>query len=208
LYFCTEIIAELEKNQENLSNKIKICTSLWLFSVIFEQILHMVDRRVYFFLSDPKNPFSNEKFFKRFKNIKRYQYHDHATAGELNSVLSNILSFNPQKNLSIFGSIDNPKNLRNKISHSGLFYDSVRNRIICLDGSEYMIEEFLREFYKLFQFLFKWIEFSIDKPINDSQIVDDMSRDLKSGFYEISSEYKKEHRLHYTRRLSAFIFWV
>jgi hypothetical protein len=209
LYFSTEIIEDLEKNKELYSDKIKICSSLWLFSVIFEQILHMVDRRVLYFLTDPSNPLSNDKFFLHFKNrINRQQYHGYATAGEINNVLSKILSLDPQKNLSIFGSIDNPKNLRNKISHSGLFFDSERNRIVCLDGSEYEIDEFLREFYKLFQFLFKWIELSLNKPITDPQISNDLSRDLKSGFYSMSSDYKKEHRFYYTRRLSAFIVWV
>lgn len=49
LYFSTEIIEDLEKNQEIYSKKVEICSSLWLFSVIFEQILHMIDRRINYF---------------------------------------------------------------------------------------------------------------------------------------------------------------
>lgn len=168
----------------------------------------MVDRRTYYFLNDPANSLLNEKFAQRFNNLNREQYHGHATTGGINFVLSKILSLDSRTNLSIFGSIDNPKNLRNKISHTALFFDSVRNRIVCLDGSEYEIEEFQREFYKLFQFLFEWIRLSINKPINDPQFSNDLSRDLKSGIYMMSSNYKKEHRLYYTRRLSAFIFWI
>ena len=208
LYFSLEIIEELEKNQEQYSDKIKVSSSLWLFGVIFEQILHMIDRRIFYFLKDPANLDSNDKFFKRFKDIKREQYHHHAAAGEINTVLSKILSLNSQTNLSIFGSVDNPKVLRNKISHSNLFFDSVRNKIVCLDGSEYEIDEFVKEFYKLFQFLFEWIRLSINKPITDPKFPSDLARDVRSGFFTMSTNYRKEHRFYYNRRLSSFIIWI
>lgn len=208
MYFSMEIVDDLEKNQTVYSDQIKVSSSLWLFGVIFEQILHMVDRRIYYFLTDPANLRINEKSFQRFRDVNREHYHGHATSGDINTALSKILLMDPQKNLSIFGSIDNPKKLRNKISHSGLFYDSVRNRIVCLDGSEYEIDEFLREFYRLFQFLFEWIRLALNKPINDPEFSNDISRDVRSGINAMSSFYKKEHRLFYTRRLSAFIIWM
>ncbi len=208
LYFGVEIIDELEKNQDLYSDKIKVSSSLWLFGAIFEQILHMVDRRIYHFLTDPVNPNSTNKFFKSFKDGRREQYHNHATSGKINIVLSKILSLDPQTNLSIFGSTDNPKNLRNKISHSNLFFDSVRNKIVCLDGSEYDIDEFIREFYRLFQFLFEWIRLSINKPMTDPQFSDDVVTDFKSGFYSMYKSYKREHRFYANRRLSALVIWI
>ena len=95
LYFSMEIIAELENNQAIYSKKIKLSSSLWLFGVIYEQILRMIDRRLFHYLNDTKNPLSNDKSFKSFKNQKRDLYHDHATAGEINNVLSKILALNP-----------------------------------------------------------------------------------------------------------------
>lgn len=208
LYFSLGIIEDLEKNRDLYSQKIKIHSSLWLFGVIFEQILHMVDRRLIQYLDDSENPQSNDKSFKHFKQINREQYHDHATAGEINSVLSKILLLDSQHNSSIFGATDNPKVLRNKISHSNLFYDSDRNKIVCLDGSEYGIDEFVQEFYKLFLFLFEWIRQSSDRSINDPQFSSDLSKDLKSGINTMSTFYKKEHRFYYNRRLSAFIIGI
>jgi succinate dehydrogenase flavin-adding protein (antitoxin of CptAB toxin-antitoxin module) len=208
LYFSLEIIDELEKNQNLYSIKISVSSSLWLFGVIFEQILHMMDRRMYQFLIDPNNPQSNKKSFERFKNLRRKQYHEHATAGGINVILSKILPLDVQKNSSIFGSTANAKSLRNKISHSNLFYDSVRNRIVCLDGTEYTIEEFIREFYKLFQFLIKWIQLSINKPITASQFSDDIVQDLQSSFFTLSKEYRKEHRYYCNRRLSTVIIRI
>jgi hypothetical protein len=208
LYFGVEIIDELERKHDLYSDKIKVSSSLWLFGAIFEQILHMVDRRIYHFLNDATNSESIDKFFKSFKEGNREQYHEHATSGKINRVLSEILSLNPKTNLSIFGSIENPKNLRNKISHSNLFYDSVRNKIICLDGSEYEIDEFIREFYRLFQFLFEWIRLSINKPMTDPQFSDDVITDFKSGFYIMYKSYKREHRFYANRRLSALVIWI
>lgn len=208
MYFSIEIIDDLEKGKDVYSKKIKISSSLWLYSVIFEQILHMVDRRIYYFLEDPANLKPDAKIYKNFLSLNRRHYHEHAMSGNINAVLSKILSLDQQKNLSIFGSNEKSKKLRNKISHSGLFYDSERNRIICLDGTEYEIEDFLREFYRLFQFLFEWIRLSINKPITDSEFSNDLSRDLRAGISALSSDYKKEHRLYYTRRLSAFVIWM
>jgi len=53
---------------------------------------------------------------------------DHGTAGQLNVVLSLILE-GSENNTSIIGSNSECKIIRNKISHSNIFYDSDKNTI-------------------------------------------------------------------------------
>jgi|GEM_PF-1588766 len=208
LYFSLEIIDDLNSHQDTYSEKIRFSSSFWLFNVLFEQILHMIDRRLIQFLNDPTNPSSHDAFYDQFKKIKRKQYHNHATVGIINNVLSKILSLNQLKNLSIFGHTDNPANLRNRISHSNIFFDSTRNKIICLDGAEYEIEDFVKELLKLFQFLFEWIQLSVNRPLTDSQISKDISMDLLSSLNIMSNLYRREHRFNYNRRLAALILWI
>jgi hypothetical protein len=208
LYFSLEIIDDLNSHKEIYSEKIKLSSSFWLFDVLFEQILHMIDRRLINFLNDPNNPKAHDSYYNRFKNLERKQYHNQATAGSINYVLSKILSLDPKKNLSIFGHIDNPANLRNRISHSNLFFDSRRNKIVCLDGSEYEIEDFVKEFMKLLQFLFEWIRLTVNRPLTDPQISKDVSKDLLSSMNIMSNLYRREHRFYRNRRLASLILWI
>ena len=212
LYFITEVLNDIEKNKKILPESILMSTLLWIFVNTYELILHIVDRKLYRYLKSNKKH-DNNRSVKYFLKIKR-KGKNHATAGTINKVLHVIIGI-PQENDSIFGSgSGKPKLLRNKISHSNIFYDSGSKKIVVLDGTEYEMSEFIEQYYQIFIFLLKWIELSIGYDILQLSITlkyefkkvfksyaktflkIERSGELKRRFYEIVIEWKREAELY------------
>jgi len=185
-YFTVQVAEELEK-ADNLSNILKMALLMWCFVNLYELILVNVDRRLLVYLK--KNNKNEDNDIKRFLSINRKDYKDHATAELINKVFCKILGLR-EENTSIFGKSSKPKLIRNKISHSNLFYDSEKNKFVLLNSQEYSIEDFLKEYYALFNFLTEWIKTGLGGKFDEEILIDS----LKKMFHALSSKYLKIER--------------
>ena len=196
-YFTFQVAKELEKNIDNLSNILKITLFMWCFVNTYELVLHNVDRRLLFYLENYK---TKDRNIKRFLKIKRDEYKDHATVDLINKVFCTLLRIKEENN-SIFGKTSKPRLIRNKISHSNIFYDSGKNKIILLGGQEYDIKDFLEEYYKIFNFLVTWINEALGDGFNKEDVISDM----KDYFKVLSSEFLKYERRGLNKDYSTYI---
>ena len=178
---------ELEKSGNKLPKILKIALLMWCFVNIYELILHEVDRRLLSYLKHKE--YKNGDIRAFIKKVKRDEYKYHATAGLINKALCIILNLQEGNN-SIFGKSAKPKLIRNKISHSNMFYDSEKNKIISLNGQEYSVKEFLDEYYRIFDFLFNWINGALNSKFSKEKIISD----IKEYFKALSSESLKVER--------------
>jgi hypothetical protein len=185
-YFTIQVAEELEETKD-LPNTIKMALFLWCFVNIYEIILINVDRRLFAYIKNNNIKESNN--IKRFLDIDRKEHKDHATAGLINKVFCEILDLKEENN-SIFGKDSKPKLIRNKISHSNIFYDTEENKIKLSNGEEYSIEDFLNEYYALFNFLMEWINIGLGKELDDKIIFNT----LKKTFHALSSHYLRIER--------------
>jgi len=197
-YFLIQVVGELEKSADKLLDILKITLFMWCFVNTYELVLHEVDRRLLSHLKKQKN---KDPLFNEFINkVKREEYKDHATAGLINKVLCKLLHLQEDNN-SIFGKSSKPKLMRNKISHSNMFYDSEKNKLVLLDGQEFTIDDFLNEYYRIFNFLFCWINKGLDNEFNKERIISDM----KKSFKALSSKYLQIERGSLSKIYSSYI---
>jgi len=185
-YFTIQVAEELEKT-DNLPDILKMALLMWCFVNIYELTLVNVDKRILVYLE--KNNKNEDNDIKRFLSVNRKDYKDHATAELINNVFCKILNLKEENN-SIFGKSSKPKLIRNKISHSNLFYDSEKNKIVLLNSEEYSIEDFLKEYYTLFNFLAEWIKTGRGGKFDEKMLIDS----LKKMFHALSSDYLKIER--------------
>jgi hypothetical protein len=174
-HFTLEVLSELNNSEENIPRTIKIVLFMWLFVNSYEMLLHQVDRKLNHYLT-PKTKLKG-KDVDNFLKINRGGYRSHATAGNINKILSKILNL-PEENNSIFGSKSGGKVIRNKISHTNLYYDSEKDKIIALSGEEYTPENFIQQYYEIFYFLYEWINTSIQSKFDRDLFM----RDIKKLF--------------------------
>jgi hypothetical protein len=155
ILFILELMEELEKYE--ISQKLKIFVMLNLYVILYETILYSMDRKIYYYLKTGKSKEKrDDKTIKAFlNNIKREEYNDHATAGEINKLLHVLEFIDNEQNKSIFGD-EKTRIFRNKITHANYFYDEEKERLI-IGKESYFIEEFLVCYYRLLNFLLKWI---------------------------------------------------
>ncbi|WP_292520205.1 hypothetical protein [Methanoculleus sp.] len=205
LVYLTEVIGELEEKWGEIPQTIQISVFIWLFSTTFELILHMTDRRLFAVILDDDSINNNDRRIVKFReDVKRDEYHDHALPGMINGVLQAILGMPPNNN-SIFGNNSDPKSIRNKISHSNLFYDSEKNKIVRLDGKEYEVEDLLKYYFHMYQFLIKWIEISLDSPVQDIDLEQKFGGEMESFFNTYSQKFAKYQRYGYQKYFSMYI---
>lgn len=207
--FIFETLDELDKIK-NKSTHIYYFVFLHLYVNLYEIILHQLDRHLYEIIinnSEWKN--LNKKFLEK---IKREEYNDHATAGEIADVLEK-LGLKTEK--SILGNNQECRIFRNKISHANAFCDSKNNKII-IGKNQYDFEEFKKLFIRLFYFVVNWMKKSIDicvskdsnEPLeekiktfliaylkNIAQLCKKIERsgELKKQYYNTILTFKKEH---------------
>jgi len=138
-----------------------------------------MDRRIRGYLkeTDHKKWQNNSQMMRAIKEFQKEKAgSDHGTAGQLNVVLSLILE-GSENNTSIIGSNSECKIIRNKISHSNIFYDSDKNTIKVSGGQEYTIEEFANEFGKIFGFLVRWM--TLGFILSNKTLPDNLDYDRK-----------------------------
>jgi len=196
-FFSIRVAEELEKI-DNLPNILKMALLMWCFVNLYELTLVNVDRRLLVYLK--KNNKNEDNDIKRFLSINRKDYKDHATAELINKVFCKILGLR-EENTSIFGKSSKPKLIRNKISHSNLFYDSEKNKIVLLNSQEYSIEDFLKEYYALFNFLIEWVKTGLGGKFDDKMLIDS----LKKMFHALSSDYLRIERGGLKREYQLYI---
>ena len=179
LYFLLKTFEETEKISL-LSKFIQTFIIINSYVMLYELILHEVDRRLYHNLKLKK-----QKEYPRFFRIKRQEYNEHATAGIINEVLSDLINL-PKDNNSIFGGQSESRIFRNKAAHANIFYDEYKDEII-IAGRRYSLDEFLKLFFRLFSFLIAWIEKITRREVEDSvyfkkKIISDLRKSLNELF--------------------------
>ncbi|MEM4153004.1 MAG: hypothetical protein QXK80_02735 [Candidatus Pacearchaeota archaeon] len=184
--YINEVLEEWNRNKENLPELINMVLSTWIFVCLYEMLLHEVDRKLCFII---KRENYKGDFIEKFLNIKREEYKDHASGGEINKVLCKILKMD-HENSSIFGQSSKPRLIRNKISHLNLFYDKDKDKIVLLSGEEYSKEEFLKQMSEMFIFFVSWFKKSMDKDLNEQTVLES----LKELMLKLSKEYLKIER--------------
>lgn len=181
-YFILQVAGELEKSANKLPDVLKIALFMWCFVNIYELLLHEIDRRLLAYFKTQNYESKNVKKF--LKKVKREKYGEHATAGLINNIFCEILNMKEDNN-SIFGK---SRLIRNKISHSNMFYDSEKREIILLNGKKYTVNDFLNEYYKVFDFLCSWINKALGEEFSKERIISDMKKYFKalsSSFLDI-----------------------
>jgi hypothetical protein len=196
-HFTFQVAEELEEKKDSLSEIIKITLCMWCFVNLYESLLHNIDRRLLSYLKTEKQEGRDIEIFNK---INRKEYKDHATAELINKVLCKILKLEESNN-SIFGKSSKPKLIRNKISHSNLIYDSEKKKIVLINGTEFSIEDFLKEYYAVFNFCFCWIESSLGNEFNKEKIISE----LKQMFKSLSNEYLKIERSGLQKEYQSYI---
>ena len=183
LYFLLKTFEEMEKIK-SLPKIIQIFIAINSYIILYELILHEIDRKLYFNLKPTKY-----KKYEKFFNVKRKEYR-HAEAGIINKVLSDRVGL-PENNDSIFGGKSETKIFRNKIAHANVFYDEEREKII-IAGKKYRLDEFLKLFLRLFSFLIRWIEKSLMvEAENFDSFKNKLISELRKSFNEFSVFFLK-----------------
>lgn len=154
--FFLEVAGELEKTKDNTSETIRVVLMMWLFVNTYEILLHQVDRKMFHNIKNDQSikKTGNVNFF--LNNIPRKDFSDHATAERINKSLCDILSLKEDNN-SIFGKSSKPKVIRNKISHSNMYYDKESKKVILLSGEEYDLKDFIEQYFEMFNFMTAWL---------------------------------------------------
>jgi len=196
--FLLNVVTEINdsRTDQNLSENLRMFLLIASYVFLYELVLYEIDRRLYFYLSRGYTNYGAEKLKKKseFKNflerIERENEHDHATAGIINSILSDLAGL-PRDNNSIFGGKAEIRILRNKAAHANIFYDSERDLII-LGGKVYEKGEFLEAYFRLFSFLIAWIEGAVGINVNNSyDFKKKIYDDIKNYFRVLARNFKK-----------------
>lgn len=179
-------VAEELKRVKNLSDYLSMFILTSAYVQLYELLLLQIDRRLYYYLKDKK---PENKEFRNFLKMDR-KGSEHETAGRLNKIISAILGMNETNN-SILG--ERGRIIRNKISHANLFYDAER-KVVVASNSEYSVDEFLAEFYKLLKFGIKWIELSSELSLDEKGLADLLKVKIREAFKELSRLFLKVER--------------
>lgn len=194
-YFFLEVAQEWENSKLNTPLLIRVVLIMWLFVNTYEILLHQVDRNLLYYLNSNKHikKTKNINFF--LKNIKRTEFKDHATAEKINKVICDILNLKDD-NSSIFGRSSKPKVIRNKISHSNMYFDGDTKKIILLSGEEYDLKDFIKQYFEMFNFMTKWLG-KYSSPLNKEQMRYELQillKSLSNEFLRIERGSKAQYR--------------
>lgn len=187
LLFILELMKELEKCE--VSKKLKIFVMLNLYVILYETILYTIDRKIYYYLIE--NKIDKNKTIQNFLKIKRMEYNDHATANEINEIFYILKFINNKQNKSIFGD-EKTRIFRNKITHANFFYDEENEKII-IGKESYSIEEFLVCYYRLLNFLLKWI-FKVFGDLEKEDFIKNFKLKLNDLLSKLSRDFLKIER--------------
>lgn len=212
-YFMGRISDEVSKN-EDLPKILAVTSFLYVFTSSYELLLHMVDRRLTYYLTEGEGKdipeLKSEKVIKNFlKGVEnretKKEYMTHATAGELKRVLGVLIDENLDK--SIFGSNSEVKMLRNKISHINLFYDDKLDKIV-VGTREYTYENLLQAYFTIFRFFIIWGKkiFGIETEFDIDRLISQTYSDIRHMLHYMATFWKKIQRSGEMKRI--YYAWV
>ncbi|MEM5815417.1 MAG: hypothetical protein QXD89_02970 [Candidatus Aenigmatarchaeota archaeon] len=185
LIYACEILKETFN--KNLPKTIIVFIYTNLYVTFYEVVLHIVDRNLYEIINNKEEWKKENRDF--LEKINRKEYNEHATSGEICKVLKKLRL---KTENSIFGEKSEARIFRNKISHANIFYDKEEDKII-IGKERYDFQEFEKLFLRLFFFLVKWIENSlnIEKFSEFNKVI---SKEFKRFFIELSQFFLKVGR--------------
>lgn len=183
LIYVSKILKEAYDKELSKNLSVFIYTNLYV--TIYEAILHVVDRALLLIINK-KDEWKKKN--KDFINNRR-DCITHATAGEISKVLKDL---GLKVDNSIFGNKNEAKTFRNRIAHANIYYDEYEDKIV-IGLERYDFNKFEELFIRLFFFLVKWIEFSLNIE-NFSKFKSIILSELKKLFSELSREFLKIER--------------
>jgi len=192
LYFLFRVIEETMKF-ECLPKIIRFFIILNSYVFLYELILYQIDRRLYYNIKKLEE-YKNKNWYKQFfEKINRSNQVEHATAGLLNEIFSDILNLS-KENDSIFGGKSEAKIFRNKIAHANISYNEETEEIM-IGSNKYKSDEFLKLFFRLLGFCVRWLEKSLETKIEDSEsFKNKIISNIKDYFYWVSRLFLKIER--------------
>jgi len=191
LYFLLKIFEEMRK-VDLLPKIIEFFIVINSYAFLYELILYQIDRRLYYNIKKLED-YKDRSWYKQFSKINRSNYLEHATAGLINEIFSDVLNL-PKENDSIFGGKSETKIFRNKVAHANIFYDEETEEII-ISSNKYKSDEFLKLFFRLLGFCVRWLEKSLEVKIEDTDsFKNKIFLHLKEHLYWISSLLLKIER--------------
>lgn len=195
IHFIANILEELDTVGDGISENLNITILLYTYVITYELILHSIDRRLARYLEENRSNYNiKDRAINNFLlRVNRKEEHEHATAGALNKLFEIIFNKKEFKS-SILGNKGDSKIFRNKISHSNLFFDQGKNVIVTLDGTEYGIENFKRQYYQNFLFLIKWLENPFEGPITEANVCSMIVDEVKQMFIAEARKCRKYQR--------------
>ncbi len=196
LYTLLKVYEELGKEKIE-SEYLKMFIMIATYVQLYELILLQLDRRLRNYIK--LNERINEKDFKNFLKYGR-EYTEHATAGEINRVLSKLKVLEPENDSILSGRL---KKLRNKFSHASFFYDSELDAVVA-GKIKLTKKEFIGEFHRLFNFGLTWFKLSANAN-TPGEAFDSFLWSLKSTFYELSKMFKSVERSGYKKWLGSLV---
>ncbi|MEM1634341.1 MAG: hypothetical protein QW714_01295 [Nanopusillaceae archaeon] len=183
LIYVSKILKEAYDKELSKNLSVFIYTNLYV--TIYEAILHVVDRALLLIINK-KDEWKKKN--KDFINNRR-DCITHATAGKISKVLKNL---GLKVDNSIFGNKSEAKTFRDRIAHANIYYDEYEDKIV-IGLERYDFNKFEELFIRLFFFLVKWIEFSLNIE-NFSKFKSIILSELKKLFSELSREFLRIER--------------
>ena len=199
-----QMISEIIKASEDdeFSKVIKTTLVLYIFQSLYELLLQLVDRYLYIYLDTTKTAKSNKRFMLRVNRTEG----EHAWASLINDVFISLKVVGRENN-SIFRIFS--KQLRNKIAHFVMFYDSKRDKIVLPNGEELTLGK-LSEYYKyLYLFMYRWMEETlVDKHIDKNNLEVTLKEALKEGYTSLFHEFKRGFRAGAAKGWGTLILFI
>jgi hypothetical protein len=144
-----------ELNKKDLSEKIKMPLFFWAYLTLIESCINDLSD-IFFEIAEKK---ADKMFQKDYE--KALAEGEHLMFGTLRSY---AIKWNFTKKESM--TFLNKTNLRNQIAHANIYYDSERKKIL-IKGNKFMeVEDFVKEFSRIFDF-FKELIFQMNNQEED-----------------------------------------
>ena len=167
--FCQVEDLCLELVKKDLNIKVKIPLFFWTYLICIESCINDLSE-IFYEIALKKGDHDFEEDFE-----KSLQEGEHLMFGQLKryAIKWDLIDVNDNSFL-------NKTNLRNKIAHANIYYDSERKKII-IKGNKYLeVEDFIKEFQRVFDF-FKELIFQLN---NSQEDLEKPAQDLIKKFHK------------------------
>ncbi|MDK2782063.1 MAG: hypothetical protein PWR13_1091 [Archaeoglobi archaeon] len=204
LYNLLRVYEELEKEKIK-SEYVKMFIMASTFIQLYELTLLLIDRRLYNYIKNKRRQSGNQnnelrKIAEKFLNGVDRKFTEHATAGKINTVLSKFIGISSENESILSGRL---RELRNKLSHANFFYDAESDAVFA-GKAKLTKEEFIEEFYRLFNFVLTWFKLSA-KTSNYQDAFDSFIGSLKNTLLNLSKIFLRVERSHLRREFGSLV---